>query len=439
MDWNAILVAAFGLRTNWSHQGVRRIFPVLIALLLTSTPIMVALISSDAIAQTQRRDNRTLLQRLFGVQPRVEAPRARPKKLERPRAPKKKATTTKKKKKAAEAPLPVVQRKPKSPEALKIVVVGDLVAEALASGLEQSLADDPSLTVVDASDKNAGLISGKAYDGSTRLPAILNEAQPHFVVLAFGTNDRLPIGDAKVRIKSDGWKAEYERSIAGIVETLHLYGRPFLWVSAPPMRSRSAMQDMTYLNSLYRPHTERMGGHFVDIWEGFVSASGSYVASGPDAEGQTRQLRTGDGINFTRAGKLKLAFYVEREIRRVSGLGKAGMELNANLTRGNRIEVTPDGRKIRVGPVLSLTEPVAGTTEELVGSGKPSVPARDSAQYKAIVLGKTLPAVPGRADDFSWDFSKGRRASAPITAQKASAADGAAANLGDAAELMVKP
>ena len=38
---------------------------------------------------------------------------------------------------------------------------------------------------------------------------------------------------------------------------------------------------------------------------------------GPDFEGQTRRLRTFDGVHFTQPGARKLAHYVEREIRRV--------------------------------------------------------------------------------------------------------------------------
>jgi hypothetical protein len=384
---------------------VRRSFPILfIAAVLLATPAIISL-THEASAQTrERKDNRTLLQRLFGVPPRIEAPRQQPKKLDRPKTSKKKAVKPKKRKKAAEPAIVTVKPEPKSPDALKVLVIGDYVAGGVAWGLEQTLADDPMLAVVDASDADAGLLGGKGYDGASRLPGILNEFQPHFVVLVFGANDRVPIRETNAPIKSDSWKAEYQKRIAGVVETLRVYGRPFFWVSAPPLRSKPAMQEMAFLNSLYRPYAMG-GGHFIDIWDGFVSASGSYVTSGPDAEGQTRQLRTGDGKDFTRAGKLKLAFYVEREIRHVAGLGKGGVNLNANLRTGTSIEITESGRKIRVGPVLSLSEPAGANVEELVGLAEPAEPAPDSPQYKIIVRGESMPIVPGRVDDFSWNMA----------------------------------
>ena len=55
----------------------------------------------------------------------------------------------------------------------------------------------------------------------------------------------------------------------------------------------------------------------MDVWDGFVDEGGRYAQQGPDFEGQTRRLRSGDGVHFTQAGARKLAHYVEREIRRV--------------------------------------------------------------------------------------------------------------------------
>ena len=74
---------------------------------------------------------------------------------------------------------------------------------------------------------------------------------------------------------------------------------------------------MVYLNDLYRARAEKAGIIYVDMWDGFVDDAGNYNNYGPDFEGQTRRLRSGDGAHFTRAGARKLAHYVEREIRRV--------------------------------------------------------------------------------------------------------------------------
>jgi len=35
---------------------------------------------------------------------------------------------------------------------------------------------------------------------------------------------------------------------------------------------------------------------YIDIWDGFVDDQGRFVQDGPDFEGQTRRLRTNDGV-----------------------------------------------------------------------------------------------------------------------------------------------
>ena len=150
-----------------------------------------------------------------------------------------------------------------------------------------------------------------------------------------------------------------------MVDTLKVFGRPFFWVSAPPMRSSSASRDMAYLNGLYKPAVTAAGGHFIDIWNGFTDENGNYTSSGPDVDGQLRALRTSDGINFTRAGRLKLAFYVEREIRKQTGIGTGAVDLFASASQTSQIEIGPDGVKRLVGPVISLSDPLPGASRAL--------------------------------------------------------------------------
>jgi hypothetical protein len=172
------------------------------------------------------------------------------------------------------------------------------------------------------------------------------------------------------------------------------------------MRQSSAFRDMLYFNDLYRPTVTAAGGHFVDIWGGFTNEEGRYISSGPDVTGQLRGLRAGDGINFTRAGRLKLAFYVEREIRRQTGIGTGAVDLLASTDQQSQIEIGPDGVKRLVGPVISLSDPLPGASFVLVGGPEEAAaeePAEtETPQYLMIVKGAALPAVSGRADDFTW-------------------------------------
>jgi hypothetical protein len=317
----------------------------------------------------------------------------------------------------AEPPLNIVEVAPKDENARKILVIGDFIASGLAWGLDQTFAEEPKISVVDKSNDTSGLVRDDYYDWNKSLPGILNEVKPDIVVLVTGANDRQQMRIAKDRLAphSEGWEKAYTARVQGIVDTLRVFGRPFFWVSAPPLRSSAASRDMVYLNGFYKTPVTAAGGDFVDIWNGFADENGRYISSGPDVDGQLRALRTSDGINFTRAGRLKLAFYVEREIRKQTGIGTGAVDLLASTSQGNQIEIGPDGVKRLVGPVISLGNPLPGASRELVGApDKPEAAAStDTPQYLFIVKGTSLPAVAGRADDFSWPPRQHAASAAP--------------------------
>jgi hypothetical protein len=304
----------------------------------------------------------------------------------------------------AEPPVALVEIQAKDPKARRILVIGDFVAGGIAWGLDQAFADEPKLMVLDKANDASGLVRADFYDWNAALPELLNQEKPDLIVVAVGTNDRQPLRDGKTKIavRSPTWEMNYSQRITGMVETLKVYGRPFFWVGAPPVRQTAGADDMSYFNSLFKPRVEGAKGHFIDIWNGFTDENGKYISSGPDVDGQPRQLRTGDGVNFTKAGRLKLAFYVEREIRRTTGLGSGAVDLLASLTGANQIEIAPDGTKRLVGPIISLSDPLPGASDTLAGGDQVATPSAESAQFKAIVKGDALSAVSGRVDDFSW-------------------------------------
>lgn len=353
-------------------------------------------------------------------------------------------TVRKKKKRPSsikEAPLATVEVIEKDANARKVLVIGDFVAGGLAWGLDQQLANETRLVVIDKSNPASGLVRPDQYDWNATLLDLLNAEKPDAIVAVFGANDRQQIrnGNKRIAVRSAEWEKAYAGRLDGVVETLKVYGRPFFWVSAPPMKASASSTDMAYLNGLYKSRVESAGGTFVDIWNGFTNASGQYITTGPDIEGQVRALRTSDGINFTRAGRLKLSFYVERDVRRKTGVSAGAVDLLASTSEESQIEIGPDGKKRLVGPVISLSDPRPGLSDALAGAPDPvtfdpltgmatTPPARTPAaeaadetlRYKVVIKGETLPAVAGRADDFAWP-PRPRTAAAPPPAEPATA------------------
>ena len=104
---------------------------------------------------------------------------------------------------------------------------------------------------------------------------------------------------------------------------------------------------MLFLNSLYRDAAGKAGITYVDVWDGFVDEAGRFLQRGPDFEGQTRQLRSDDGVYFTKPGARKLAHYVEREITRLSRRVPRRSRCRANPPRPTPMHCRVSRRRAR--------------------------------------------------------------------------------------------
>ncbi|MBO0759242.1 MAG: DUF459 domain-containing protein, partial [Bradyrhizobiaceae bacterium] len=124
-------------------------------------------------------------------------------------------------------------------------------------------------------------------------------------------------GNGTYEFHTDKWAEVYSKRIDETIAALKSKGATVVWVGLPPVRGTKANADIAYLNELFHGRADKAGVIYVDVWDGFVDEGGHFTQFGPDFEGQTRRLRTSDGVYFTQAGARKLAHYVEREIQRV--------------------------------------------------------------------------------------------------------------------------
>jgi hypothetical protein len=198
---------------------------------------------------------------------------------------------------------------------------------------------------------------------------------------------------------TDQWAVLYGKRIDEMIAALKSKGVPVLWVGLPAIRGARSTTDMSYLDELYREHAEKAGIVYVDIWDGFVDEQGRFAQQGPDFEGQTRRLRTWDGVHFTKAGAVKLASYVDRELRRVMSNRVVPVALPApdELPKPGAA-----GPRPAAGPVLPLTAGAGEVGDLLGGGGRTAPPPADPIASKVLSRGDPIAPPPGRADDFSW-------------------------------------
>jgi len=209
-------------------------------------------------------------------------------------------------------------------------------------------------------------------------------------------------GGGLYEFRDERWVELYAKKIEELIGVLKSKGVPVLWVGLPAIRGQKGTSDMLFLDALYRDGAGKAGITYIDIWDGFVDEAGRFLQKGPDFEGQIRQLRTADGVFFTKPGARKLAHYVEREVTRLlaSRSGPIAVPIEPATPDANVVPGQPAPRPL-AGPVMPLVASSVGTDQLLGGPG--SRPAGvDALAARTLVKGEALAPPAGRADDYAW-------------------------------------
>ncbi len=359
---------------------------------------------------------RTLFQRLFGgfvpqrrtyyedpneypAQPRprrIQKRRQQPAEQQRPRQQRAKPRVA-----DAPPPAPVVE---KSPDAKKILVVGDFIAGSLGDGLKVAFEMTPGIAVETRANGSSGLVRDDYFNWPDSLPGYIGELTPSVIVVSLGANDRqvMRIGETKEKFRTDLWTAEYRKRVNALAALARKDNVPLLWVGMPPFQSTAMTADMVTFNGIYLEEVEKVGGKFIDIWDGFVDEEGKFVLTGSDINGQQVRLRGSDGINLTKAGKRKLAFYVEKDIRKLLGEAAA---TDADMPGAEGLKdlvVTAPlaNEDIVKTPPIGVTDPELDGATALLGAGAPQKGTGKSPRDLLVEKGEVPAAPAGRIDDF---------------------------------------
>jgi hypothetical protein len=373
--------------------------PVYVLLAFALIVPALILTSQDSLAQEQPRPLRNFLQRLFfgnyAPQPPAQPRTARPRKVVGKIRPKRSIKAS---------PEPELAAVEKVENARVVLVVGDFLGSGLAEGLMDAYVESPGVRVIDRTRGSSGFVRGDYFNWPTEISPMLDAEKPAAVLVMIGSNDRqqMSVGGSREEKRTEAWTKEYETRATAFATAVREKNIPLIWVGMPAFKSSSLTSDMLAFNDIYRRVAENVKGEFVDIWDGFVDESGAFVMSGPDMNGQPVKLRSSDGINVTKAGKRKLAFYVEKPLSKI--LGDAVLPNGGTLGTQQLPDVTlqPGSKPAtdRTVPV-SLTDPEIDGGSELLGlkvtpKGKPGTPVE-----RLTIEGIAADAAPGRADDFS--------------------------------------
>jgi hypothetical protein len=228
----------------------------------------------------------------------------------------------------------------------RILVIGDSLGDGLWQGLYRAFQEDKNLEFINRSKASGGLIRSDSNSWDSQIAEILKNDRFQIAVMMFGANDDQAIKSGKdwLKVGTEEWRQAYGQRVEAIIKKLRAANIAVYWVGLPVMRSPDQSADAEMMNEVFREKAFINSAKYIDTWNGFTDESGRFSAYGPDMSGQVKRLRADDGVHFTERGSVKLAHFVEKEMRRDLSLAK--LERNIPLAGSEEEQAKMMGREI---------------------------------------------------------------------------------------------
>jgi hypothetical protein len=150
-----------------------------------------------------------------------------------------------------------------------------------------------------------GLARPEVFNWPLHMAQVAAAENPSVYVLTMGSNDDQTLtGDGGgEQFGTQAWRDEYSRRVGGMMDQMTGDGKHVLfWIGIPITRNVARSQnDYVQMNDIYRTEAAKRPGKvvFIDIYDMFKGPDGGYA----DYLGIGGvQVRTPDGLHFTRAG-----------------------------------------------------------------------------------------------------------------------------------------
>ncbi len=203
----------------------------------------------------------------------------------------------------------------------RVVVVGDSLGDGIWMGLYDAFRRDLKVKIIRHSQVSTGFVSKDFFDWNREIVEIVKEKKPDALVMLFGTNDIRPMRTAEGyhAFFSSSWVRHYRERLSKFLQYISKQNIPSYWIGLPNMRKKKMSESAAKLNKIMRSEAYKVGVTFIETWKDFSDKNGRYYSYGPDLNGKIRRLRANDGVHFTRIGYRKLAYGVEKALRKQLG------------------------------------------------------------------------------------------------------------------------
>lgn len=383
---------------------ILRVFVVIIGCAVIFTAFDMPVTDAYAQSKTTTKSKKSVFSIFFKKKPQQKT---------KAKTKKKKSTkrrTTASRKKTSSSSSKKVANVTKTESAQVVLVMGDFIAGGLADGLVKAYQKSPNIVVKEKTKGASTIVKQSYYDWQVKSVEWITQYKPNLVVFNIGASDRqdMRVDGKWLDFGSDAWWVEYRKRVANLAKTMRAQSVPLIWVGVPAFKYSKMSADILKFNGIYREEVEKVGGVFVDIWEGFVDLNGKFIYTGSDINGQQVRLRSSDGINLTSAGKRKMAFYVEKPAARF--LSQAGTPLVGDL---NETEIAAlqgvaaeDLRLLKRTRVYAFTDPDLDGGDYMLGGQAKAAKFEEKSPLDQLVESGELASAPlGRVDNFAWKIS----------------------------------
>ena len=203
-------------------------------------------------------------------------------------------------------------RPPTADAPLRVYIGGDSIIRDAGDAFLNLASDSPLFDTTLHYENATGLTRPDFYDWPAAFADDMAAHRPEVVFILFGGNDSQgiigPNGETLSGPGDAGWRTEYARRVAGVMDLLRADDRIVYWVGLPPMRDGGFDRRAEIMNEIYRSAAEgRPWMTYLDTHPIFGDAEGDYVDRKKDAGGELVDLRQDDGVHLSQPGAARLA------------------------------------------------------------------------------------------------------------------------------------
>jgi len=184
---------------------------------------------------------------------------------------------------------------------LKVMVIGDSLADGFGMFLEQLVARRSlPVAVINRGRTSTGLARSDFYDWPGNFAGFAAADRPDIVVAHFGANDNQPIRFAdgrSVPYDTADWDAAYKGRARAILDVAAAERAVVYWLGPAPDGDAHRNALLSKANKLFLRVAQGAGAHFISLPAITAGPNGEFVSV---ANGT--KIRSGDGSHFTGAG-----------------------------------------------------------------------------------------------------------------------------------------